>query len=516
MSRHLFKSTAIVSAMTFISRVSGFLRDMVVARIFGAGEAADAFFVAFRIPNFLRRLFGEGAFASAFVPVLSEYRAQREHDEVRRLAGDVAGTLGGVLFGVTLLGVVAAPLLLLAFAPGFAATPDKQVLAADLLRILFPYILFISLAGLAGSILNAYGRFAVPALTPVLLNLSMIVAAVWLAPHMARPIEALAWGVFVAGVAQLLMQLPLLARLGLLARPRWAWGEAAVQRIVKLMLPAMFGASVAQVNLLLNTVIASFLVSGSVSWLYYSDRLVEFPLGILGVALATVTLPALSRTHATAAAAEFSRTLDWALRLAVVIGLPATVALIVLSGPLLVTLFHYDAFTSHDVLMAQRSLMAFAAGLLAYVLIKVLVPGFYARQDTRTPVRIGVITLVANMLLSLLLVWPLAHAGLALATALAACLNAILLYRRLRHAGVYQPEAGWGRLWLQVLVGGGVMGAMLWWGAGDLDAWLAWSGMQRVGWLALWVAAGAAVYFTALWLLGLRPAQLLRSKVADN
>ncbi|HNW79788.1 MAG TPA: murein biosynthesis integral membrane protein MurJ, partial [Candidatus Competibacteraceae bacterium] len=432
MSKALLKSTGIVSAMTSLSRVSGFIRDMLYAQLFGAGAGTDAFFVAFRIPNFLRRLFAEGAFSQAFVPVFSEYQTQHQQAELRELVDQVTGTLGAILLLITALGVLAAPLLILLFAPGFSSDAGKYQLTVDMLRITFPYLLFISLTALAGGVLNSCGRFAIPAVTPVLLNLTMIAAALWLAPHMEKPVMGLAWGVFIAGVVQLGFQIPFLRQIKLLPRPRWGWASAGVQQVLKLMLPAVFGSSVAQVNLLIDTLLASFLVSGSVSWLYYSDRLVEFPLGIFGVALGTVILPKLSRHHASAETAHFSQTLDWALRWALLIGVPATVALVILAGPMLAALFQYGEFDAHDVAMSTRSLMAFALGLVAFMLIKVLAPGFYARKDTRSPVKYGIIAMGANTAMTLIFIWPLAHAGLALSTSLAAFLNAGMLFFNLR------------------------------------------------------------------------------------
>jgi putative peptidoglycan lipid II flippase len=513
MSKKLVKSTATVGGMTLLSRVFGFIRDMVVARIFGAGLGTDAFFVAFKIPNFMRRLFAEGAFSQSFVPVLSEYKTQREHDEVKRLVDDVAGTFGAVLLLITIIGILAAPLLIAVFAPGFLDETEKYDLATDMLRFTFPYILFISLTAFAGGILNSYGRFSVPAFTPVLLNLILISCALWLAPQMEQPIMALAWGVFAAGLVQLLFQLPFLARLRLLPRPRFDRNNAGVQKIKTLMIPAIFGSSVAQINLLLDTLIASFLVTGSVSWLYFSDRLVEFPLGVFGIALATVILPNLSQQHAAASAEAFSRTLDWALRWVLLIGTPATVGLFVLAGPMLTTLFQYGEFSQHDAEMATRSLMAYALGLQGFILVKVLAPGFFARQDTKTPVKIGIIAMVSNMVMNVILVFPLAHAGLALATSLSAFINAGLLYRILRREGVYMPEAGWLKLFLQVLLANIVMAALLWWGAGELAQWFAWDGLTRTWQLLLWIAAGAAVYFLVLLLVGVRFGTLWRQKV---
>jgi len=494
-----------------ISRVLGLVRDIVIARAFGAGVGADAFFVAFKIPNFLRRLFAEGAFSLAFVPVLTEYKAQRSHEEVQSLVDHVVGMLGGILFLVTLVGVVAAPILVMIFAPGFLQDPAKYDLTTQMIRITFPYLLFISLTAMAGGILNSYGRFGVPAFTPVFLNLSLIGAALWLAPRMAEPVTALAWGVFIAGIVQLAFQLPFLRAIGFRPRPRLARGDEGVRRIARLMLPGIFGSSVAQINLLFDTLIASFLVTGSVSWLYFSDRLVEFPLGIFGVALATVILPNLSREHVQSSTDTFSATLDWALRLVVVIGVPSAIGLAILAGPMLVTLFQYGAFDLHDVEMARLSLIAYSLGLLGFILVKVLAPGYYARQDTRTPVRIGIIAMVANMVLNVVFVVPMVvwdvpgpHAGLALATSLAAFLNAGLLYRGLRRNGSFQPKSGWFVLIMRVVAASLVMAALLAFGPEDMAQWSERGWLARVSFLVLWVAAGALVYGTLLWVFGMR------------
>jgi putative peptidoglycan lipid II flippase len=508
MSKALLKSTGIVSGMTSLSRVTGFMRDVVYAQMFGAGAGTDAFFVAFRIPNFLRRLFAEGAFSLAFVPVFAEYQTQHSRKELEELVDRVAGTLGAILLLITAAGVVAAPVLILLFAPGFTADAEKYALTVEMLRITFPYLLFISLTAFAGGILNSCGRFAIPAVTPVLLNLTMIAAALWLAPRMEQPVVGLAWGVFIAGILQLGFQIPFLWRVKLLPRPRWGWAARGVQKILKLMVPAIFGSSVMQVNLLIDTVVASFLISGSVSWLYYSDRLVEFPLGIFGVALGTVILPRLSRQHASAEVAGFSRTLDWALRWALLIGFPASVALILLAGPLLSALFQYGAFTAHDVAMASRSLMAFAFGLVAFMLIKVLAPGFYARQDTRSPVKYGVIAMVANTVLVLILVWPLAHVGLALATSLAAFLNAGLLFVNLRRREIYQPGAGWPKFLTQLFVATLAMGLVLWFGAGDLAQWASASARERLWHLTGLIAGGGGTYLLVALAVGIRPRHL--------
>lgn len=508
MAKGLLKSIASVSAMTLISRVLGFVRDMVIARVFGASAGADAFFVAFKIPNFLRRLFAEGAFSQAFVPVLTEYKTRRSHEEVKDLVDHVSGALGLALFLVTLVGVIAAPVLIMLFAPGFSADAGKFELAADMLRITFPYLLFISLTAFAGGILNAYGRFAVPAFTPVFLNLSMIATALWLAPHLAEPVTALAWGVFIAGVVQLVFQWPYLRQLRLLPRFRFKRAHEGVSRVLRLMLPVMFGSSVAQLNLLIDTVIASFLVTGSVSWLYYSDRLVEFPLGVLGIALATVILPKLSQQHAEASPQAFSYTVDWGLRWVIVVGVPATLGLMALAAPMLATLFHYGEFTLSDVVKSSYSLMAYSLGLTGFVMVKILASGFYARQDTRTPVRFALIALLVNLLLNLILVWPLAHAGLALATSLAALLNTALLLRALRRIGAYQPEPGWGALLWRVGIAGAAMAAVLVLGAGTAEEWAQWGGTERAWRLLMWVTVGGAVFGAVALAVGLRPRHL--------
>ncbi len=518
MSRKLLRATSLVGGMTLLSRVLGLTRDVVFARVFGAGLVTDAFFVAFKIPNFMRRLFAEGAFSQAFVPVLSEAKATAPEEEVRELVGHVMGTLGTVLAGITVAGVLAAPLLIYLFAPGFSAEPDKFALSVAMLRLTFPYLMFISLTAMAGGVLNTYGRFAVPAFTPVLLNLALIGAAIWAAPHFARPGMALAWGVLIAGVAQLAFQLPFLARIGMLPRPRWGVAHAAVRRIVRLMLPALFGSSVSQLNLLIDTLIASFLVTGSVSWLYYSDRLMEFPLGVFAIALATVILPGLSSHHAKADREGFSIMLDWALRLVVLVVLPAAVGLFTLAGPMLTTIFRYGQFAANDVRMAEISLMAYAFGLLGFTFVKVLAPGYFARQDTRTPVRVGVIAVVANLVFNLGIVvpWnhaglPAPHAGLALSTSLAAFINAGLLYRGLRRTGIFVPSRGWGVLLARAGFANLCMGLVLWHLSGPLADWLARSALARAEWLAALIGLGFAVYIVALAVAGLRPRHLKAS-----
>lgn len=504
----LLRSTAVVGQMTLISRVLGFVRDVVIARLFGASLAADAFFIAFKIPNLFRRLFAEGAFSQAFVPVLAEYRERDGDEGVRALVDPTGGALALVLLAVTALGVAAAPVLITIFAPGFLDDTEKLGLATDLLRLTFPYLLFISLTALAGAVLNTYGRFAVPAFTPVLLNVAIITSALVLSPRLEEPVMALALGVLAGGVAQLALQIAALARLGLVPRPRLDREHPGVRKILRLMGPAMFGVSVAQINLMLDTLIASFLVTGSISWLYYSDRLMEFPLGVFGIALATVVLPNLSARFSEGDGGAFSETLDWALRWVLLVGLPAAAGLAVLAAPMLATLFGYGAFAEHDVAMAARSLVAYAGGLVGFMLIKVLAPGFFARQDTKTPVRIGVIAMVANMALNLLLVFPLAHAGLALATTLSAWLNAALLLRGLRRENVYAPGPGWRRFALRVGCACAAMTALLWWLAPDPSAFQALGALDRALELAWLVAAGAFTYFAVLAALGMRPAHM--------
>ncbi|QEQ98009.1 murein biosynthesis integral membrane protein MurJ [Neptunomonas concharum] len=501
----LLRSSGVVGMMTMLSRVLGLARDVVIANYFGASGSADAFFVAFKIPNFLRRLFAEGAFSQAFVPVLSEYREQRSLREVQLLINNVAGTLGLVLLVITLLAVVAAPLLTALFAPGFyMAEGDKFALATDMLRITFPYLLLISLTAFAGAILNSYGRFAVPAFTPVLLNICLIGSALFLSPLLEEPVVALAWGVLMAGVAQLVFQLPFLRHIHLLPKPRFGWQDEGVQRILKLMLPALFGVSVAQINLLLDTVLASFLQTGSVSWLYYSDRLSELPLGVFGIAISTVILPSLSRKHANKSSEAFAQTLDWALRMILLIGLPCALALVMLAEPLIITLFKYGAMTERDVMMSAMSLQAYGAGLLAFMLIKVLAPGYFSRQDMKTPVKIAVQAMVANMILNLLLIWPLQHVGLALATSLSAFLNAGLLLMGLLKAGVFRWQPGWGVYLTRLMAALLSLGVVIMLLNVDKEVWLQHDVFGRIVLMLKLVVAGVAAYFMTLLLCGLR------------
>jgi putative peptidoglycan lipid II flippase len=501
-------SAAKVGAATLLSRILGFLRDLIIARVFGADAATDAFFVAFRIPNLMRRLFAEGAFSAALVPILHEVRRERGQAALRHLVADASGTFGIALLAMTVLGVLAAPLLILAFAPGFGTDPDQHRLASDLLRLVLPYVLFIGLTALAGGVLNTYERFGVPAITPVLLNLSLIGCALWLAPRMQEPAVALAWGVLIAGVAQLLLQLPFLARLRLLPRPRFAPREPDVRRIARGMLPALFGISMAQLSLLLDTLLASFLITGSISWLYYSERLVEFPLGVLGATIGIAILPQLGGSRGESGAgsdrALFSATLDWGLRWVLLLGMPASLGLFVLAGPILATLFLSAEFDADDVVMAARSLMAYAPGLVAFMAIKVLVPAFYSRGDTQVPVRIAALALIVNLALSLSMMSPLGHTGLALATVLAALLNAGLLLHRLVRRGAYLPHTGWSALALKGLIASLMMAAALGHLSTPLDPWLTGGFGANTVRLLLLIAGGAVVYATALLAMGVR------------
>jgi putative peptidoglycan lipid II flippase len=510
------RNTVTVGGLTLVSRVLGLARDVVFAYLFAASAAMDAFFVAFKIPNFFRRLFGEGAFSQAFVPVFGEYHAQRGEAEVRALVARVAGALGGVLLLIIIVGVLFAQIVIFPFAAGFYFDgSDQYQLAADMLRWTFPYLGFVSLCALAAGVLNTFGRFAIPAVTPVLLNLVLIVAAIWLSPQLDRPVMGLAIGVFVAGVVQLGFQLPALARIGMLPAPRLDWSHQGVRRVLRLLAPAAFGASVAQISLLLDTLIATFLITGSVSWLYYSDRLMEFPLGVFAIALATVILPKLSREHAAADPEAFSATLDHALRLAMLLVLPAAVGLFLLAEATIITVFGHGAFGARDAGLASWSLMAYSVGLIGFTLIKILAPGFFARQDTRTPVRIGLIALAVNLVLNLGFAVPLylmgfeqAHAGLALATGISATVNAGLLFRALRRDDAYRPAAGWSVLAGRGLLANAVMAGLLLLLRGDAGSWIALAAADRVIDLLALIAAGAAVYFAVLFGSGFRMTHL--------
>ena len=507
---NLLRAAASVSGMTLLSRITGFIRDTLLAVLFGAGLTMDAFVVAFRIPNLLRRLFAEGAFSQAFVPVIGDYRARQGEEATRSLAGKVLGALAAVLFLATVAGVIAAPVVVYLSAGGFAGDKDKFALTVTMLRICFPYIFFISLVSFASGLLNTYGAFKGPAFTPVLLNLSFIGFAIAVAPHFERPVIALAWAVFAGGLAQLLFQIPFLKRIGMLPRPRWAPRDEGVRRILKLMAPAALGVSVAQVSLLINTQIASWLGDGPMSWLYFADRLMEFPSALLGVALGTVLLPSLVRHHSAKDAAAYSRLLDWGLRVTLLLALPAAVALGLLAVPLISTLFWHGEFTRVDVIMTRHALIAYSVGLTGIILVKVLAPGFYARQNIRTPVRVAITTLVVTQLLNAVFVPWLRHAGLALAISVGASFNALWLWILIRRSGDYRAEPGWAAFLLKLAVALYVMGGALWYSMGSEASWFEIAAAARAIKLALVIAAGTAAYFGSLWIMGLRLADFSR------
>jgi putative peptidoglycan lipid II flippase len=501
--KRILKATATTGSMTMLSRILGFVRDMVIARYFGATAGADAFFVAFKIPNFFRRLFAEGAFSQAFVPVLAEAKENGGKAAVKHLINAISFRLAGILIILTALGVFGSGFVMLIFAPGFVDQPEKFQLASDMLAITFPYLLLISLVAFSSAIMNTYNQFAVPAFTPVFLNLVLITFAVGVSPYLDVPIMALAWGVLVAGIVQLLFHIPFLKKLGLLPVPSRET-DKGVGEVKRLMIPALFGVSVAQINLLVDTILASFLVTGSVSWLYYSDRLMEFPLGVFGVALATVVLPGLSKKATNQNWQGFQQDLDFALRLVFILGVPATLGLFLLAKPLLITLFFYGAFDALAVEMAGLSLMAYAFGLLGFILVKILAPAFYSRKDMKTPVKVAIVALVVNMILNLIFIIPFAHVGLAAATSISAFVNAGLLYWYLRKQQVFSPLSGWLKLFLQVGLATLVFVVFLLFITPDVEQWLAFDAWLRVGWLFALVIGAMIVYLGLLFSFGLR------------
>lgn len=507
--RNLLKSTSTVGFMTLLSRILGLVRESIIANYFGTSAAADAFFVAFKIPNLFRRLFAEGAFSQAFIPVLAEYKTKYSKAEVKDLVNNVSGTLTLVLGSISVLAVLGAPILIMVFAPGFVKDPPKMELAASMLQITFPYLLLISLTAFSSSILNSYRQFTVPSVTPCLMNIVLIAATIFLTPYFDQPAIGLAWGVLIAGVAQWVFQMPFLSKIDLLPKPKFNFQHEGVKKIFTLMIPALFGVSVGQINLFVDNIVATFLQTGSVSWLWYSDRLTELPIGLVGIAIATVILPSLSDLHSKSSTREFSSTIDWGLRLVLLLGIPAAVAMMIIAEPLIATVYYRGNFQTNDVLMVAQSLRAYSVGVIGFMLVKILAPGFYARQDTKTPVRIGIIAVVTNLALIGLLVPPLikigmGHAGIALATSLAQLLNSVLLYRGLRKLNVYQPEKGWGLLLLRYVIANLLMGVMLYLIMGNVTQWFDWSTWQRVWQLSILCGAGIVVYFAALWVMGLR------------
>jgi putative peptidoglycan lipid II flippase len=506
---NLHKTLATVSGMTMLSRVTGLLRELLIARAFGASAYTDAFFVAFRIPNLLRRLFAEGAFSQAFVPILAEYKNKQGEAATKELVGHVATVLSWALLITCALGVAASPVIVYFIATGLKSEPAAFDVSVVMTRIMFPYIGFMSFVALAGGILNTWREFRIPALTPVLLNLSFIAASLFVAPHLEQPVYALAFAVFVGGILQIAIQIPALRKIGMLPRialnPRQALADAGVQRVLKQMVPATFAVSVAQISLIINTNIASRLENGSVSWLSYADRLMEFPTALLGVALGTILLPSLAKAHADANATEYSSLLDWGLRLTFLLALPSAVGLATLSEPLTTTLFHYGKFDAQSVAMTGRALIAYGVGLIGLILVKILAPGFYAKQDIRTPVKIAIGVLIATQLMNLAFVPWIAHAGLALSIGLGACANAVFLYLGLRRRGIYVASKGWGLFSMQLAGALFLLAGVALWTAGHFD----WLGMrdhplQRVGALAAVMLACAVTYFGALLAMGFR------------
>jgi len=519
------------SGMTFVSRIFGLVRDVSIATVFGASAATDAFNVAFRIPNFMRRLFAEGSFTTAFVPVFTEIKETRPFEDLKELVARVSGTLGGILMVLTALGLIFTPQIAALFSPGSLDNAHKFSLTVDLLRLTFPFILFVSLTALAGGALNSFHRFGLPAFTPVILNLFMIAGALWLAPHLEVPILALGWAVLAGGIAQLVFQLPALRKLNLLTLPKWGWKHPDVRKVMRLMVPTLFGSSVAQINLLLDTVIASLLFVGSQTWLSQADRFLELPLGVFGVALGTVILPALSRHHVKTDTEGFSKALDWGLRTTLLIAMPAMLGLMFLSEPLVATLFQRGKFTAFDTQMAAMSVFGLSFGLPAFALVKIVLPAFYARQDTRTPVRAGVASLIANMVLNVAFLWvlymlwttpevrakgvltaleqtPGLHLALGFASAAASYLNLALLWHWLRKAGVYERQPGWLRYLMRLLVACVAMSAALWAGLSWAPDFTKIGQWARLGYLAVLVGGGGLVYAAALLALGFRPRDL--------
>lgn len=501
----LLRSTTLVSVMTFISRMVGFVRDMVIANFFGAQAGMDAFFVAFRIPNFMRRLFAEGAFAQAFVPVLAEYQKTKSPEDVRTFIARIAGYLSSILSLVTILGIVASPVIIFLFAPGFSHDSSRAQLATEMLRITFPFLMLVSLTAMAGAILNTYGYFGVPAFTPVILNICMILAAIYLCPNMPQPVTGLAWGVFIAGVAQLLFQIPFLYQKGLLVRPRVVRNDPGVSKVLRLMIPALFGVSIAQLNLMVDSIFASFLKVGSVSWLYYTDRLADFPLGVFGVAVATVILPHLSRRHTEQSTAQYSKALDWGLRSILLIGIPSGIALCLFAMPLIACCFAYGKFNVYDVVQTQKSLFTLACGVPAFMMVKVLASGFYAKQDISTPVKVGALSMVVNTLLCFIFIWHFEHAGLTLASALAGYVNCgVLLYLLIRR-GIYTPTPGWMKYSVQLIAANGTISIYLLAMSGTVSYWLSFPPVMRLCLLMAHVLVVVVIYLLVLGLTGLRP-----------
>lgn len=497
MKHTLFKSLSLVSLMTLISRALGFVRDIIAAQFFGVNASVDAFYIAFKIPNFMRSLFAEGAFSQAFVPILADYQQNCSKKEIQIFISHILGLLGLILVLVTFAGIFWANNLIMLFAPGL--DNFRLFWATDMLRITIPYLMLISLTAFAGAILNCYGKFGIPSFTPALLNISLIATAFGMYNWFIIPVKSQAWGILIAGIAQLLFQLVPLYNIGFLLWPRLNLKDEGVSRVFKLILPSLLGASLGQISILLNTILASFLVTGSITWLYYSERIAYFPLGVFGVALATVILPHLSRQHSSKSAQEFSISLDWGIRWNLIIGIPATITMLILSNPLIICLFQYGKFSLHDVLMTQQSVVAYAVGLQAFMLNKIFSSAFYAKQDVRTPVKITIISLVINVIFSLILLRPLAHAGLALASSISSWFNIIVLGIILNHRKIYAIQPGWGIFMLQLAISNCMIGVFLWNFSGDMETWIHMDWSQRFANLIFLGGSSIIIYMGSLW-----------------
>ncbi|MEQ1915795.1 MAG: murein biosynthesis integral membrane protein MurJ [Gallionella sp.] len=504
---NLLKSLATVSGLTLVSRILAFGRDVLIASVFGAGIANDAYVLATRLPNLLRRMFAEGAFSQAFVPIFGEYKQRRGQEETKLLVDHVTTMLALILLAVTIIGIIAAPIIIYLTAPGFIKDPAKFDLTVQMLRITSPYIFFISLVALAAGILNTYNKFWVPAVAPILLNICLIGGALWLTPYFEQPVIGLAWAWFIAGFVQLAFQVPFLKKIGMMPTLRLSLKDTGMWRVIKQMGPALFGVSISQISLIINTIVASFFVAGSVSWLYYADRLMEFPSGMLGAALGTILLPSLSKCFASKNMDEYSKLLDWGLRLTVMLALPAAIGLGLISVPLLATFFQHGEFTANDVVQTSYALIGYSVGLIGILLVKILAPAFYAKQDIRTPVKIGLVTLLFTQLMNVLFVYFLhfQHAGLALSIGLGACLNSAILYYFLRKRGIYHPEPGWLKFFIKIVIAVAALALAMWFGMGGTDSWLHSSGWARIGRLTILVTGGMLVYFAVLAALGFRP-----------
>jgi putative peptidoglycan lipid II flippase len=504
--------------MTLVSRVLGLVRDMVTANILGAGLAADVFFFANKIPSFFRKLFAEGAFAQAFVPVLSEYHTKDEQEgisvkegETRKLIAQVSGTLGVIITLVTLFGMIASPLFVILFSPGWFADwlndgpkAEQFELASSLLKITFPYLWFVSFTALAGSILNTFGKFAVSSFTPVLLNVCIIACSIYLSPFFENPAFALAWGVFIGGLAQFLFQIPFLIKAGIFVKPQWAWHAKGVKKIRQLILPALFGVSVTQINLLLDTVIASILVTGSISFLYYANRLLEFPLGLFGIGIATVILPSLAKLHTKKNNQEFSDTITWGLKIVSLFGWPALAGLMVLAQPIILILFMRGEFSQDMVLQVSYALFAYLSGLISFMFIKIFAPAYYARQDTKTPVKIGIKAMVANMIFNLMLAPFFGYVGLAMATAMSATLNALMLYHGLKSNNIYVLSKSTWWFFTRLIFSAGVMALVVYRLSPAFDIWLTMTTAMQIQQLLICISLGMLSYFISITALGIR------------